>query len=212
MGRSADGVPTMRPSHQKTLILAAMESVPALSFVVVIHLTDDPRIAGWTCAILAAFVYTRYLAGALRPDTILLGINLGSLVLTPLVELLFLLHAFGPATVPAESGPQAILAAIALTGCVLTFRAKSGFLGIKTADRDRMRYYSLVLLAVALAALVWSITAAADGFSAFGILLIVLFGTRGFLAARLKDREGGGAGAISAVAAAQAPSDPDLLT
>ncbi|MEM7710871.1 MAG: hypothetical protein AAF264_09025 [Pseudomonadota bacterium] len=58
------------------MAFSLFENAPTLVFVLVMTLTDDPRVAGWNCALAAALVCACYARGSLRPDPIVLGINL----------------------------------------------------------------------------------------------------------------------------------------
>ena len=192
----------MTKSRQHLLLLTLFENAPAIVFLAILHWTSDLQIAGWCGAFVAAVVCTAYLIRTLKPHTILLGINLYLLLITPAIETLLRLDFDGLANVLIGDAQSFVLVAIFLTGVVLTAVAKNGFVGASSAQRKRVVQYSLVLLCASLLSVVWTFMVHAERFLEIGVPLLLLFGVRQFLVARLEDHENRQSGGYLAAPAA----------
>lgn len=182
----------MKPSHQKDMMFGVIENIPTISFFALLHLTGDPRIAGWCGSLLAAIVVALYVRNKLKPHSILLGINLYILASTPAIDLLISLDQFWLAEAMIAGAQSGVLIAIFVIGCVLTVTSKSGFVGAPMETRKPVLLYSGILLLVSLMAIIWSLSIDGTRMLEIGIPLIALFGTRQFLYARLADQQGAG--------------------
>lgn len=192
----------MTGSQQREWVTGILESLPSVTFLALWR--GDLvglEAAGWTGCGLAAAVLLALRLRRTPFDPILLGINLHMLVITPLVVGLF--HAGQPALAGTlvDTAQTGVLVAILAVGAALTLFAPRGFVGIAGLPTGARRGYSLLLLAVAGAAVPWSLAHAGSALMSIGVPLMALFGLRRYLVARWQDKAGDGDRALAAMAA-----------
>ena len=175
--------------RQRSLLMALFENTPSIFFLGLLHWVGDLRLAGWSGAIFAAAVCTAYITRTIKPHAILLGINIYMLLITPSIEMLVFLDMNAWADMLIANAQSFVLVAIFLTGCVMTAFTKNGFLGAPNKHRKQVIRYSLLLLGVSFLSIVLTFAVNAGRFSEIGIPLLLLFGIRQFLIARMEDRE-----------------------
>jgi hypothetical protein len=143
-----------RPSF----IYRFIEAIPLPVFLVYSRLIDDPTVAeNWLGPYLSSTALALVTSGYLLREKILLnrcfiGINLYFLIgaIGVLAELSTLNKLLG--TLEAS----AMLACIVLVGLISTFVGSAGFVGINIPDKKRLRLFSILLIAVAIAATIMS--------------------------------------------------------
>ncbi|CUH50239.1 hypothetical protein [Ruegeria atlantica] len=192
----------MPSETQKRLLLEMFENLPGVVFMLLFRATDDMRLAGWIGTVLAASVCVTYVRKTLRPQPILLGINLFMVAITPLIECLILLGYRDTATILTGNIATLVLMSVFLTGVVLTLFRTNGFLNYQTNGTKQRNTHSAVLLFVCTIGVVWSRFAGDNYLVSLGIPLMVLFGVHQLLRAGITDQQARN-GAILACAAPQ---------
>lgn len=190
----------MAGSQQREWVTGALESLPSLVFLglwrgEVVGL----EAAGWTGSGLAAAVLVALRLQRVPHDPILLGINLHLLVITPLIVGLFRLGQVDLAHILVATAQNGVLVAVLVVGGTLTVFARRGFIGVEGLPSTVRRTYSLLLLAVAAAGVIWSFVHAGSTLMSVGLPLMALFGLRRYLAARWRDKAGDGGEAMAIV-------------
>ncbi len=178
----------MEPSRQSMILTRLIENVPSIVFFAALYALDDLRMAGWMTWPFVVAVFAGYGARKFNPNTIMLGINLYMLVVIPTAEILLLLDQKATALRLADHALSLVLVAIFLTGCVLTFFTKNGFVGIPCPTRKTNMQYSGTLLGVSFLTVLWSFIVEAERMIEVGIPLLILFGTQHLLQARILDQ------------------------
>ena len=179
----------MRTEGQRRYLLTLIENAPSLAFIGIIQLTGDLRVAGGSCAVLAACVLTFFAIRKVPSHPILLGLNLFMLAASPTIETAFVLGFDGVGEFLASHIHVGLTTTVLLAGLVLTVTSARGFIGASNlARRDNLRL-STILLAVAASGVLWSAVFEGQRFLAIGVPLIALFGTRQFLLAGLTDEK-----------------------
>ncbi|MEX0316870.1 MAG: hypothetical protein AB3N21_02900 [Ruegeria sp.] len=195
----------MPGTQQKRLLLGIFENLPGLSFLILSQASGDLRLAGWIGAVLAGFVCATYIKHILDPHPILLGINVFTVGITPLIEGLFLLDMPHQAQWLVQNVDTAVLSSVFLIGLALTLFAPNGFLACRTETRRQTLIYSAVLLAASGTGIIWSAFVDASPLLSLAMPLSLLFGLRQYLCAGLSDRQSLNSG-LTALPGATAPS------
>lgn len=200
----------MTGSRQREWMADVLEGLPSIVFLALWRgEMVDPAAAGWTGSALAAAVLIGFSLRRVAFNPVLLGINLHLLVITPLIVGLFRAGQPELARTLLDTAQAGVLVAVFLVGGALTAFAARGFIGVDGLPAATRRRYSLLLLAVAAAAVPWSVANAGSTLLAVGVPLIALFGLRRYLIARWRDRADGnstGNRGGEALAVAGAPS------
>ncbi|MCG7519210.1 hypothetical protein [Ruegeria sp. Ofav3-42] len=192
----------MPGANQQRLLLEMFENLPGLTFMILLRTTADLRLAGWVGTVLAAMVCVAYARNSLRPQPILLGINIFMVAITPLIESLIYAGHRNIASVLTGNIPTLVLMTVFATGLVLTVFTKNGFLNYPTSSHREKRKHSAVLLGVCALGMVWSQMAGDNYLVSLGAPLMVLFGVHQLLRARATDQQARN-GAILACASPQ---------
>lgn len=138
----------MAGANQKRLLLEMFENLPGLTFMILLRTTADLRLAGWLGTVLAAMVCVAYAPKSLRPQPILLGINIFMVVVTPLIECLVYAGHGSIASVLIGNIPTLVLISVFTTGLVFTVFTKNGFLNYPTDSQREKCKHSAVLLGI----------------------------------------------------------------
>ncbi|WP_170769192.1 hypothetical protein [Ruegeria lacuscaerulensis] len=179
----------MLGEHQKRLLLEIFENLPGISFLILARALEDQRLAGWVGAILAVCVCGLYARKILRPQPILLGINLFMVVITPLIELLALSGYRGAANVLIGNIDTLVLTSIFLIGVFLTCFSTKGFLTYETQCRKKTHLHSGLLLALCAVGIVWSLIVGQNDLISLVLPLMLLFEAQRFLRAAASDQQ-----------------------
>lgn len=174
---------------QKRLLLEMFENLPGIAFMLLFRATDDLQLAGWVGTVLAASVCVTYVRNTLRPQPILLGINVFMVAITPVIEGLIMLGYRNAATLLTENIATLVLISVFVTGAILTRFRTDGFLNYQTSGTKQKRAHSAVLLFVCAIAIVWSLLAGDNYLISLGIPLMVLFGVHQLLRAGTTDQQ-----------------------
>lgn len=194
----------MSGSRQREWMTDVLESVPSIVFLALWRSDVDAELAGWIGSGLAAALLIGFRLCRVPCNPVLLGINLHLVVITPLIVALFRLGATDTARTLLDTAENGVLAAVLAVGCALTAFAPRGFVGVDGLPAATRRAYSLLLLAVAAAAVPWSFANAGSTLLSIGVPLMALLGLRRFLIARWRDRtrpSGGGSLAAAGIPA-----------
>ena len=196
----------MAASQQRRWVEALAENAPTVVFFALFATVDDLRIIGWATCFAALAIVTAYLLRWVSANTILLGINVYLLAITPLIETLLLLGHEASARLLIDIVQPLMFTSIFTTGVVLTAVSKRGFIGLEVSSRRGSIMYSAMLLAVSCAAMIWPFAIEGDRIVQMGLPLIALFGAQRLLIARLQDRDMGAAPPMAAVAVISEPA------
>ncbi|WP_170409422.1 hypothetical protein [Ruegeria atlantica] len=179
----------MPDDTQKRLLLEMFENLPGVAFMLLFRATDDLRLAGWVGTVLATLVCVTYVRKKLRPQPILLGINVFMVTITPLIECLILLGYRDTATVLTGNIATLVLMSVFVTGVILTVFRPNGFLNYQTSGTKQKYAHSAVLLLVCALGIVWSRLAGDNYLVSLGVPLMVLFGMHQLLRAGTTDQQ-----------------------
>lgn len=179
----------MKESNQKRLLLNLLENSPSIAFLSLLQVSNDLRLAGWAGAFFATLTIAAYVTRRLAPGSILLGVNLYMLAITPAIEVLYVLDFYGAGAFVREYAHIGVFVAIFVAGCLQTAFSPLGFLGACCSHKSTARKYSGLLLVFSFGAVIWAITVDADRLLKFGIPFLVLFGLRQMLVARIVDQQ-----------------------
>ncbi|WP_170466272.1 hypothetical protein [Ruegeria arenilitoris] len=179
----------MPGKNQRQLLLEMFENLPGISFMVLFRTTDDLQLAGWVGTALAAAVYVAFARRVLRPQPILLGINLFMIAITPLIEGLILSGHRTAATLLIGNIATLVLMSVFVVGLLLTAFAQNGFLNYQPNSTKQKRAHSAVLLMVCALGIVWSLVAGDNYLVSLAAPLMVLFGTHQLLRAGATDQQ-----------------------
>ncbi|WP_460080244.1 hypothetical protein [Roseibium sp. LAB1] len=200
----------MATSQQKQLLLDLLESLPSIVFILLWRQTGDLELAGWSGCGLAVLVLAAFgLLGA-QMHTVLLGVNLHILLVTPLLDAL---SRFGDASLARfliAYSYSAVLLTVTITGGVLTLFSRGGFAGVPGLPGPVRLRMSVLMLAVSMAGTMWAFWTPDNSVLPVVVTLSLLIGGRRFLLARLSDKSSNGLMLAPALAG---PSDTgDVLT
>lgn len=194
----------MTVSRQREWLTDVLESVPSIVFLALWRGGAGGEPAGWIGSALAGALLLGFRLYRVPYNPVLLGVNLHLLAITPLIVGLFRLGAPDVGRIVLSAADSAVVISVFLVGCALTTVARRGFVGVDGLPPDRRRRYSLLLLALAAAAVPWSFANAGSTLLAVGAPLMALFGLRRYLIARWRDAAG--ASDAGSLAAAGAPA------
>ena len=179
----------MPGNNQKRLLLEMFENLPGVSFMVLFRTTGDLQLAGWVGTVLAAAVCVTYARNVLRPQPILLGINIFMITITPLIEGLVLAGYRDATTLLIGNIATLVLMSVFVTGLILTAFAPNGFLSYQPSSTNQKRTHSLVLLIVCAFGVVWSQFAGGNYLVSLAVPLMMLFGVHQLLRAGTTDQQ-----------------------
>jgi hypothetical protein len=190
----------MTQSRQKEWFTDILEGVPSIAFIALWRGGYGMETAGWAGSGLAAAVLLYLSSTRTRSHPVLFGINLHILFATPVIIGLFRLGAGDLGALLADHGHRGVLVTVFLVGIGQTLFTSAGLIGSQDLPLLQKRTYSLSLLAVSLAGILWAFGIQNSGFMAVFVPLTVLFGLRRFLLARWHDRNPSGSEAVLLVA------------
>ena len=178
----------MQLTRQQEWITDLMETAPSIIFLVLWRGGWDPELAGWTGSFLAAALLIGFRLRRIPYNSILLGINLHLLVITPLIVASFRMGFPDFGHTLLSTAESAVLVVVFAVGCLLTLVSARGFVGSDRLSPSTRRTYSLVLLALCGATIPWSFAHTGQSMLSIVVPLMALFGARRFLIARALDR------------------------
>lgn len=190
----------MAVPQQRQFLLGLAENLPGLSFLLLLRVHGDLRLAGWVGAILAGCVCFAYAKRVIRPDSILVGINLFMAAITPLIELLYQSGYPDQAQFLVRNIDTLVLCSVLMSGLVLTLWTKTGFLSHPSKNPKQTQLYSGIMLAVCTVCALWSSAFEGDRLISLALPLSLLFGVRHYLRARAADKRPHAGAAIAAPA------------
>lgn len=179
----------MAGTNQKAWLIATIELAPTLIFLSLWKSGIPLETAGWSGTVAAA---TALMALAImRADfsPVMLGINIHLLLITPVIVSLYKLGLESVAIRVQEQAQTLIFVVVAVVGAILTRMTHRGFIGCNAGNRALRQRYSLYLLIPVLAAIPWAYLHAGSTLTSIGLPLALLFAFRGYLAARLDDKD-----------------------
>ncbi|MBO9446540.1 hypothetical protein [Ruegeria sp. R14_0] len=178
----------MPKANQKRLLLEMFENLPGVGFMLLLRATDDQQLAGWVGTALAFGVCVLYARNILRPQPILLGINLFMVVITPLIQGLVHFGDRTAATLLIDNIPTLVLLSVFVVGLVLTAFAPNGFLNYQPDNAKQKRAHCAVLLTLCAGGILWTLWAGDNYLVSLGAPLMVLFGVHQLLRAGTTDQ------------------------
>ncbi|MFN7025832.1 MAG: hypothetical protein ACK4QP_15235 [Pseudorhizobium sp.] len=178
-----------------------VEALPSLVFVALLRSDVDLQVTGWVGAALAGLQLIGFRYHRLHNNPIMLGINIHLLLITPSIMITQWAGAVGLSDTLLIHSYHGVLVTVFLVGCLLTVLSRRGFIGTEPPQTASQRH-SLVMVAASGLAVGWGFAFAGSALVAVAIPLMVLFGLRRLLIARICN----GAGSANGVVAAGAGS------
>lgn len=151
-----------------------LEAMPSLVFILLWRMTGDLETAGWVGCALALAVLFGFRVFGVPFDTILLGINIHIVVMTPLIVGFYARGMSGVAEIIEEYSYPAVLITIFLTGAVLNLCSASGFVGVRGLPGRR----SWLLLGASAMAAIWGMLMKGGGIVTVGLPVLGLLALR----------------------------------
>lgn len=192
----------MTTSLQREWARDLVEALPSLVFVALLRSDVDLQVTGWVGAALAGLQLIGFRYLRLQNNPIMLGINIHLLLITPLIMITQWAGAVGLSDTLLVHSYHGVLVTIFLVGCLLTAVSRRGFIGIEPPQIATQRQ-SIVMVAAAGLGVVWGFAFAGSALVAVAIPVMILFGLRRLLIARIAD-EAGSANGVVAVGAGSA--------
>ncbi|WP_306145659.1 hypothetical protein [Roseibium sp. MMSF_3412] len=186
-------------SHQQQWLQDIFESLPSVAFLLVWRQSGDLELAGWCGASLALMSFVLFHAVKSKMNPVLLGVNLHLLLVTPLIVGTFRLGLTDLGGFLAAYAHSGVLLSVFAAGLCLTVFTKRGFVGSAEMPPEQKWRYSMVMLAVSGAGMVWALSRPESSLVPVIITLTALIGGRRFLLARQADNSGPSAVAAFAV-------------
>ena len=118
----------MRGSNQNRILLMFAENTPTIAFLITLQITGELRIAGWVGAIASALTFAAFHRFGLSFHPILLAINLYLLMVTPVIETVYLLELQALGKIMVANTQVGVLLSIFIVGCFLTVFSQKGFM------------------------------------------------------------------------------------
>ena len=178
----------MAGPNQNRILLMFAENAPTIAFLFTLQITGELRIAGWVGAVASALTFAAFYRFGLSFHPILLAVNLYLLLVTPVIETVYLLELQALGKIMVANTQVGVLLSIFIVGSFLTVFSQKGFIGVACDPHSRTLRLSLILLAASAAAVVWSAVNEGNRVMAIALPLAALFGLRELLLAGLKDR------------------------
>ncbi len=178
----------MPSSHQKTWLFGIFQNAPAIAFIGLLQTSGDLRLAAWTAAILSGLVLFGHAWQKIKHDPLTLGTNIFFLVITPSIKASYLMEFYHLGAFLEVHVNTGFFFTIFLIGCFLTLFTKEGFISVQSENRSTIVKYSTILLVATLVTIVWAQLYDGDRIVEIGIPLMILFGLKHLLIARLNDK------------------------
>lgn len=177
-------------SHQQQWLQDILEGLPSVAFLLVWRQSGDLEFAGWCGALLALVAFLVFYTVKSKMNPVLLGVNLHLLVVTPLIVGIFRLGFADLGNFLATYAHSAVLLSVFVAGLYLTVSTRRGFIGSAGLAPKQKRNYSLALLAISGAGMIWALSQPESSLVPVIVTLTALIGGRRFLLARQADNSG----------------------
>ncbi|QDG76531.1 hypothetical protein [Labrenzia sp. PHM005] len=187
----------MTHSKQKRWLTDLLEGLPSIVFILLWRQSGDIETAGWlgsgvALGVLAVLVY---LKAKMHP--VFIGINLHILLATPIIVGLFRTGQTEIAEVLSANTHSGVLVTVLIVGIGQTLFSARRFSALEDVSDTVQLRYSLVFLGACALGAGWALTTTGSSFVPVVATLTVLFVGRNFLQARLSDKNGSGAAAVT---------------
>ncbi len=186
----------MPKSQQKRWLTDLLEGLPSIVFILIWRQSGDLELSGWFGAFVAFGVLGILGVLKTRMHTIVLGVNIHILLVTPVIVGLFRIGLSNIAEILAMYAHAGVLLTVFVVGIIQTVATNRGFSNLADVSKRAQRRYSTIMLGLCGAGVIWAMSVPESSFVPVVVTLTVLIVGRNFLQARLSDKNGTTAGLV----------------